>query len=41
VSGIFGNYAMDVKKLNMMTMKNENDSKVEFMKLEKIWKGCQ
>jgi hypothetical protein len=41
VSGIFGNYTMDVRKFNMMTMNNENDSKVEFMKLEKIWRGCQ
>ncbi len=31
---------MDVRKFNMMTMKDENDSKVEFMKLEKIWREC-
>jgi hypothetical protein len=32
---------MDVSKFNMMTMKNENDSKMEVMKLGKIWKGCK
>jgi hypothetical protein len=39
IGGDFGNYTIDVMKFNMMTMKNETYSKVEFMKLKKIWRG--